>query len=157
MLGHLGHEAVSTPAAPLSKLEQVDVATPHTPPSVRYIQAERLANGAYGIVYRGVDSTTGSSVALKRIPLHTVGNDALRRDLFPASTGRIARKEKSVLSNLLPHRHVCKLLDSYEDNVEVRHNVYREGGDTSVFGNCETSTNAAPPLPLSHNYISLNN
>ena len=38
------------------------------PPLEGYERTDRIGQGAYGIVYRGIQRTTGSTVAIKRIP-----------------------------------------------------------------------------------------
>merc|ERR1719272_235638 len=92
----LGHAAVSTFAAPLLPAsEQVPInhlslappALSHSSQTAarigctRYIQCEQIGEGAYGKVYTAIDSTTGTVVALKRIPLHTP-RPTPRRQLF---------------------------------------------------------------------------
>lgn len=72
--GHHGHhinphaqvqapQAQPQPAIPAAAPE-----LDNQPPLEGYERTDRIGQGAYGIVYRGIQRTTGSTVAIKRIP-----------------------------------------------------------------------------------------
>ncbi len=46
--------------------------------SDRFLLGEELGRGAFGLVYKGIDSTTGSSVAIKQLSLNGTSADNLQ-------------------------------------------------------------------------------
>lgn len=97
-------------------------------PQLRYIQGDKIGEGAYGTVYRAIDATLGGAVALKRIAKHRASTPTSRqlfgsatsvRTLVNGKDGSPSQIEGDVLMSLPPHKNVCKLLDSFEDNIEV--------------------------------------
>ena len=77
-------------------------------------------------MYRAIDATLGGAVALKRIAKHRAttsrqlfGSATSVRTLVNGKDGSPSQIEGDVLMSLPPHKNVCKLLDSFEDNIEV--------------------------------------
>ena len=71
--------------------------------SDRYMIGEELGRGAYGQVWKAIDSTTGSSVAIKQISLNGTSQDNLQSVM-----GEIE------LLKTLNHRNIVKYQGSFK-------------------------------------------
>jgi hypothetical protein len=90
--------ADAAPAARHDNTNDVD----NEPPLEGYTRTQRIGQGAYGIVYKGIQRSTNTTVAIKRIPF----GDATPEGGVPCNVIR----EISLLREL-DHPNVVKLLD----------------------------------------------
>ena len=91
-------EAPDRQHSPLTSNNSID----NEPPLEGYTRTSRIGQGAYGIVYKGMQRSTNTTVAIKRIPF----GDATPEGGVPCNVIR----EISLLREL-DHRNVVKLLD----------------------------------------------
>ena len=91
-------EAPDRQHSPLTSNNSID----NEPPLEGYTRTSRIGQGAYGIVYKGIQRSTNTTVAIKRIPF----GDATPEGGVPCNVIR----EISLLREL-DHRNVVKLLD----------------------------------------------
>ena len=75
----------------------------------RYSMENKLGEGTYGIVYRGIDKQTGKQVAIKKIKLEQEEDEGI-----PATTLR----EISVLKQL-KHPNLVELLDIIVEHQKI--------------------------------------